>query len=144
MLTQPYLIPINNRGEFELMEDYSYTWEEGSLKSRLTVKKGTKTDKASTPPFSWIIGFTKDGLWDAGSTLHDPLYQCEGRVSTDDPLLSYEEFNPSTLVWEPKFRQFTRQQCDRLFLNVMYEAGVSHWRAGVMWWAVATFGSLAW
>lgn len=144
MLSQPYLVPINNRPEFELMEDYTYAWDEGKTKCRFTVRKGFTTDKASTPRFSWILGFTHDGMWDAAATIHDRLYQVEGRLNPDDPQSLYEEFSLDAVRWVPVSRILTRNQCDKLFLQIMEESGVTGWRAEVMYWAVHNFGNFAW
>lgn len=143
-LSQPYIIPINNRGQFELMTDYAYSWNEDSKDCRYTVRKGFITDKASTPRFSWMLGFLPDGLWDAAATIHDRLYQIEGMQAVSDEDSLYEEFDPPIHQWQAKARKFTRKECDLLFLRIMQDAGVSPWRAKLMYWAVATFGSLAW
>lgn len=143
MIPQPDLIPINNRGQFQLVDDYAYTWQEGKRQCRFIVRKGSITDKASTPRFSWILGFTHDGLWDAAATVHDRLYQIEGRQGLDDSDSAYQELSPDG-VWTDTARSFTRQECDKLFLRIMQDAGVTPWRANVMYWAVEHFGELAW
>lgn len=143
-VTQPFLVPINNRGQFELMADYTYAWGENGKDCRYTVRKGFITDKASTPRFSWILGFLPDGLWDAAATIHDRLYQIEGMQAVSDDLSCYEEFNPTAQQWQPEVRRFTRKECDLLFLRIMKEAGVSPWRAKLMYGAVACFGTFAW
>lgn len=144
MLIQPDLRPIN-RKEYKLFTDWWYTWEEEGTRCRTLIRAGFVTDIASIPKWAWWMGsFQPDGLHRAAAVWHDYSYQNRGIFSTDDPGCAYEEFDPDRSIWVEKSREFTRESCDRMFLKLMKEAGESSGTAATMFWAVRTFGWMAW
>jgi len=85
----------------------------------ITVPKGFETDLASVPPiFSAII--SSFGNFNKSSILHDFLYENKG-VLVDGTVLS-------------------RQECDRIFFDVMVLDGTTIWQAVIMWAAVRCWG----
>jgi hypothetical protein len=143
-LTQPDLRPINTK-EWKLWEDWIYEWEESGLKCRTIIKAGQITDMASIPKVLWWIGpFQPDGLHRAAADWHDRAYSTRGHFYPEDPAGPYEEFDAHFNVWLPKQRVFTREECDRMFLKIMLEAGESASTANTMFWAVRLFGRFAW
>lgn len=144
MLTQPDIRPIN-RKEYKLFTDWTYEWEEFGQKSRININAGFVTDIASIPKFLWWLGsFQPDGLHRAAAVLHDALYQNRGIFSVDDPAMGYQEYDPVLCIWQDKDRTFPRQECDRLFLKLMLEAGEDSKTASAMFWAVRACGWAAW
>lgn len=143
MIVQPDLRPINTK-EFILAQDYTREWREGRIRCRQTTKAGYVTDIASTPAICAPLGFKPDGLHRMSALGHDRRYQRRGIMTGDDLLGAYEEFDQELGRWVAKDRAFTRKQCDELFLDDMLAAGESPGTAKVMYWAVRTFGWMAW
>lgn len=145
MLTQPDLRPINPHDEYKLWEDWTYVWSDGGVLCRTTTKAGFVTDIASIPKILWWIGaFQPDGLHRAAAVWHDRAYSHRGLFEADDPSGPYQEFDPHTSTWVTMQRAFTREQCDRMFLKIMLEAGESKSTAETMFYAVRAFGGLHW
>jgi hypothetical protein len=143
MIEQPDLRPINSK-EYVLYECYSRQWEEFGTLCRQTTKSGYVTDIASTPSIGAVLGFKPDGLHRIAALLHDRRYQRKGIMTGDDPIGAYEEFSPPLNRWVPTDRVFSREECDRHFLQDMLDAGESKARAQVMFYAVRFFGWMAW
>lgn len=143
-LTQPDLRPINTK-EWKLWEDWIYEWEEAGLKCRTIIKAGQITDMASIPKVLWWIGpFQPDGLHRAAADWHDRAYSTRGVFLADDPAGCYQEFDAHLGAWQTVERTFTREECDRMFLQIMIEAGESKGTAQTMFYAVRVFGRFAW
>lgn len=90
----------------------------------IDIERGTVTDFASSPRFTWII-FPPDGLYAQASVVHDELYRLRGRVPT---------------IPEP----LTRAQCDLAFLTGMEVLGVNVVVRNIMYQAVDKFGWIPW
>jgi len=81
----------------------------------IVVPEGYATDLASVPAiFQPIVAVY--GAYNRASCVHDFLYQ-----------------NHGVLV---EGKKLTREQCDRIFFDLMVSDGVSVWQAVVMWGAV--------
>lgn len=140
MLTQPILVPVNDT-QFVLLEDYTYEWTAGGKRRRVLVLKGFNTDVASVPRFCWsLTGIKPDGLQRAAAVVHDLLYQWRGLPQR--PAGVVQEFDG--VNWFDSAQRFSREDCDKLFRQIMSEAGETPWRITAMFWAVRLFGGSAW
>ena len=82
----------------------------------IVVPKGFITDFTSVPRFFWRI-FPPWGKYGKCSVVHDYCY----------------------------FKQlYSRQICDKVFLECMKDYRVSGWRRNIIYWAVRTFGWIGW
>jgi hypothetical protein len=139
MFEQPDLIPVND-SQYYLVRNYSYVYQDTRGKYRITVPTGFVTDIASVPRFAWTLaGILPDGLHRAAAVVHDFLYQWRGRLRP-----GCLEACLSNSTWVPSDRVFTRQDCDKIFLEAMKDAGAVPWKANAMYWAVRLFGGPAW
>lgn len=102
---------------FKLKEDLSYSNNE----IKVTAKAGLVYDMASIPRMFWrIIGSPYIGKYRRAATLHDALYASQG------------------------LGVLTKEQVDKLFLEIMEVEDVSWWKRNSMYYAVRWFGSEAW
>lgn len=92
-----------------------YVGSEGS-DDFIDVPEGFKTDFASVPRPFWTI-LPPDGDYTQAAVLHDFLYTTKPR---------------------------TRDASDKIFLEAMQVLEVDEWKAQIMFWAVHTFGQIAW
>jgi len=121
-LEQPDARARSSDGLYVLYEEYTYLRPEWNV----TIPEGFVWDGASVPRFLWSIsGIRPDGRIRAAALVHDYLYRYGGKV-------------PSCS------RVFTRKEADRLFYEMIREAGGSWWTAWRAWFAVSLFGWLAW
>lgn len=141
MFEQPYLIPINEK-EYYLAEDFTYEWVFSGKSYKATVYKGFITDGASVPKLFWGI-IKPNGLWDAASLLHDFFYCFRGTP----PKGCFQKMETSIdkpAQWVNCQDGLIREECDKLFLQVMTEAQVSKGKRETMYKAVRMFGHFAW
>jgi hypothetical protein len=115
-LKQP-VCGVNSGGLYVLWEDYTYCWAGHDI----TVPKGFVWDGASAPTRSSI---RKDGRIRAAALIHDYLYRNLGYVYAH-------------LI-------FSRLGADKLFHEIMLEAGMSRYKARKAYLAVRWVGWLAW
>jgi Protein of unknown function (DUF1353) len=142
MVPQPFLIPVNH-SQFVLADDYHYAWEVEGKRWRVLVRHGFITDIASVPRFAWTLtGIKPDGLQRAAAVIHDLLYQWRGLPQM--PAGVIQMLDEGTQDWLDSGRRWSREECDRLFRQILTEAGESPWRINLMFWAVRGFGSVAW
>lgn len=128
-----WALPINDRGQYELIEPLVYD----THGYRLRIPKGFITDFASIPRWLWsITGWTPGGLQQDAAIIHDYLYQREGRPREKDVSLLE--------ITRPWPARFTRKECDDIFYAAMIELGVNSVKAATMTKAVNIFGRFAW
>lgn len=67
------------RGKWRLLEDWAFPLEVPELRAEFpdpfVIPKGYEFDRASTPRFAWLLGFTRDGLVEVRALEHD--YLCD-------------------------------------------------------------------
>jgi hypothetical protein len=116
----PNLLPIFDEGRYayQLAED----WTVGTSLGSFSLPKGMILDGASVPRLFWNI-YPPDGLFRAGTTLHDFMYCQQGQIC---------------LCCKPN----TRKEADTLLLELcrLYNAP----GPGLMYRMVRMFGGLAW
>lgn len=117
---QPLIVPVQH----ESKERYQAVkpWDFDTPKAREQVPGGFVADGASVPRAAWPF-MPPDGLHRAAALAHDYLYACQGIT--------------------PHAR-YTRHECDVVFYNLMREAGIGSWRAGVAYRAVRMGGGGPW
>lgn len=121
MIEQPVMLPVFGRklSTYQLAREYVAK----TLYGIFRIPAGLITDGASTPWFSWSLGFLPDGLHRPGALTHDYLYALRGKLTLGE---------------------LSRRQCDDIFLDLMLRAGVTAARARIMWMAVRSCGWLPW
>lgn len=119
----PFLTPLVaaaiDSGDWELTEDLKYQTPAGQI---LKVPRGFRCDLASIPRVFQLLIPVNDRHRQA-ATLHDWLYHLQGHINGHD---------------------FTREQCDLIFLTAMQETGVPRWKRYSMFLAVRIGGWGAW
>jgi len=98
----------------------------------IVVPAGTLTDFASIPRFFWRL-LPPTGEYGKAAVIHDWLYQNLGIIQQH---LAYDV--------SPRLREYTRKQCDDIFLDAMSVLGVPAWKKRAMHGAVRAFGWSAW
>jgi hypothetical protein len=116
---------IGATGNYEVMEDYSYTTND---KVTISALKGFVYDRASIPRIFWTI-ISKDDLSNVPPLFHDLLYENCG-------VLPKSQVNP--------YREFCRVDADNLFRELMQKSGVKSWRCELAYQAVRNFAGFAW
>lgn len=111
-------------GEYEVVEDYTYQAND----YKITIPKGFVYDRATIPRVFWII-MDKDSLSNVAPLFHDMLYRHGGKL-------------PQNLVLP--YRTFSRDDADRLFLELMTKCGVVNWRSKAAYEAVRNFAASHW
>lgn len=135
---QPELALVRD-GEYILTKDYALHWTIGDFHFKIVVPAGFNTDIASVPQFVWSLGVAPDGLHRGAAIVHDFLYLNTGKL----PLGTYFVSQVGQ-HWTPSVVHFRRSECDKLFLEVMREAGVSAFKRKAMYYAVRLFGKKGW
>jgi hypothetical protein len=107
----------NGDGTFPILSRFRYFTSIGLRPSTIEVPIGFTTDFASIPKLFWNL-LPPDGKYGRAAVVHDYLYSTEG--------LSGE---------------FTREQCDRIFLEAMTDLGVGPITRLLMFRAVRWFGA---
>ena len=128
------------RVTYKIMEEFWASWTTVSGRTfRIRCPQFYITDFASTPPFSWLLGFPQDGLWRIPALFHDINYMWQGVLPEGwlQELVKGE--------WVNVTAKFHKSDCDQFFFIMMLEFHVSNIRAGIMLSAVRTpFGLYAW
>lgn len=136
---QPNNIPIPGKGRiYELTEEYTCHWSDDQGKTyQLKIPKGYRCDGASVPRVLWSISdLTPDGVIRGPATLHDRLYENQGKVAHLRVVDGDE--------WVDSIKVFTRKDADQLFRAYMKAAGVNKTTRRRAYWAVRLFGWYAW
>jgi hypothetical protein len=115
---------IGAGADYEVTKDYTYQY--GATK--ITVPKGFRYDRASIPRAFWVI-IDKDSLSNVAPLFHDFLYRNGGKL-------------PNNLV--TPYRSFSREETDKLFLELMTNCGVDFLRRQAAYEAVRNFSGWAW
>lgn len=124
---------------YELTDDYTFVWAEGSHVYRINVPAGYVCDLASIPRAAWsVIGLTPGAEMTGPGTLHDFLYGYGGIL----PAGSFQELVSG--IWWDITEPWNRAQADALFLITMKESGVAWHRRQLAWYAVRSFGGPRW
>jgi hypothetical protein len=105
----------------------------GDGEAELHIPKGFKTDFASIPRIFHRL-LPKNGLYDPAAVLHDYLYAANGDVA----LVYHDDGEISSK------RKFSREQCDRIFLEAMESVGVGWLKRKTIFRAVRCGGMFAW
>ena len=106
------LITEYNGDKYKVERGFFYIVEKYIIK----VPQGFITDLASVPRYLWIT-FPPFGKYTDASIVHDYLYSkdCE-------------------------YKSVTREQADKIFLELMKQLGVPTWKRYAMYYAVRLFG----
>jgi len=147
-LPQPMNMPIDGREfglsrsrTYVLVEDYSYEWEHKGLPYRIIVPGGFLYDGASVPRSTWTVsGLRPDGLLRAAATVHDFIYEYQGKM----PPGSYQSWDSDLNGWVDVKQRWTRKSADKMFGRLMREAGMSRYRRRMAYRAVRLAGGVAW
>lgn len=142
-LPQPSLIPVSDSGDgrYVLEKEYCYRWQAAGGIWLLRIPAGFPCDGASVPWAGTVLtGIGRDGLHRAGALVHDFLYRHGGRP----PEGSFYKFNFYAADWRSCAAPWTREQADKLFANMLGQAGVSPRRRRLMYLAVRLFGWRSW
>lgn len=115
---QPDIRPIARR-RYRLKALYQIVTRVGNV----IVPAGFEHDGASIPRLAWALsGLTPDGLIRAAALVHDFLYRFAAAGE----------------------RAVTRAEADLVFYDLMREAGLSRYRAGVAYYGVRAGGWVSW
>jgi hypothetical protein len=142
-MNQPSLIPISDRGNarYELEKDYSHRWYAEGHAWLIQIPAGFRLDGASVPWIGTVLtGIQRDGLHRAAALVHDWIYRHAGQL----PIRSFKRYSPAIKDWMPMPVEWTREQADKLFANMLAESGVSKFRRRTMYLAVRAFGWRSW
>jgi len=142
MIKQPNITPISDL-EYELVEDYVYTWEHNFRDQRLTIPKGFIFDGASVPQILWWTGLRPDGLLRAGALLHDWIYSMGSKPGNNGSHHYYYDYHGNG-KWVVQVKPWTRKQSDQIFSRAMREAEYPKWKRRIAYIAVRLFGRGAW
>jgi hypothetical protein len=116
-----------NLVDYEVVEDYPYTFRGTTI----TVPKGFVYDRASIPRLFWLA-IDKDSLSNVAPMFHDLLYRYGGKLERLDRRLV------------KPYKEFTKDEADDLFYELMGKCGVIDWRRNAAYLAVHTFASSHW
>jgi hypothetical protein len=135
------VVAVLNDHEFELIEPFLYCWQDAAsgVLYKMTVPAHYPFDGASVPRICWTLtGLLPTGVHLGAAAVHDYLYQRRGQIRDGEA----QHFVSGQ--WQPFNANWTRKQCDQLFLDIMLLAGETRWKAWSMWQAVRLFGGFAW
>jgi hypothetical protein len=110
--------------DYMVLEDYTYNAGSYSI----IVPREFTYDRASIPRILWVI-IDKDSLGNVAPLIHDFLYRNGG-------VLPQNQVSP--------YRRFSREDTDKLFLELMEKCGVSKVRRLAAYQAVKRFGESSW
>lgn len=141
---RPPVITILNDHEFELVEPFTYEWQDEKSWEwwRITIPAGYPFDGASVPRICWTLtGLLPTGVHLGAAAVHDYGYQRRGRLLRGEVERQCGRTGPweaIAVAWED------RKIWDDIFLRIMQDAGETPWKAWVMHRAVRLFGGAAW
>lgn len=131
------LLQIREPVVYELVEDYEFVARIWGNWTHMWLPAGFRSDLASTPALTWLLGFRPDGPMMIPSLYHDWYYRhgsIEARVG-----MAYEPGR-----WTRPFGFNTRRGGDRLFLQVAERATGLRLPPRIAWLALRLFGWIAW
>lgn len=137
---QPYSIATSDPGaNFVLVLDYTCYWSMDGTIYKLTIPAGFKYDGASVPRWVWSIsGLTPAGKIMAAATIHDYLYENQGKLGK---ALCVSDSNGN---WLHSTKVFSRKESDQIFLAYCKAGSVGKTNRNRAYWAVRLFGGFAW
>lgn len=139
-LLDPYNGKDAKRGDYELMQTFWVQWVESGNTYRVRAPQGLITDVASIPRIVWTFGgLTPDGLYRNAAVIHDVLYMWQGKM----PSGWFQQLN-GQLQWVDAGGQWSKDDCDRMFLRIMKACGVDRDTRTKMYWSVKLCGWPAW
>lgn len=106
---------------WRILEEFTYYIDKLNGE-HITVEEGFETDLASIPDLFFIL-LPPVGLYDQAAVLHDKLYSRQGMMA---------------------HKHYTREECDRIFLQAMNDNLVVQWKREIMYSAVRLFGQSSW
>ena len=110
-----YVTPLDDGISWEMNENYRYYSD--VVCEWITVPKGFVFDFASIPKLAWsIVGAPATGLHRFAAVVHDYIYSTQ---------------------------KYSREICDKIFLEAMTVSGVVYWKRKTMYYAVRIGGSRA-
>lgn len=141
---RPPVITILNDHEFELVEPFSYEWQDEKTREwwKITIPEGYCYDGASIPRIFWTLtGLLPIGTHAGAAAVHDYGYQRRGRLIRGEM-----EWRPNdTAQWVPRAINWDDHRIwDGLFRRIMRDAGETPWKREAMYRAVWLFGGAAW
>lgn len=148
ILEQPHNVPVDgtkyNLSKYRtymLAHDWQVILERDGYAIRFTVKKGYMYDGASVPRIAWSIGGIRpDGLIRAAATLHDPVYEFEGKLNNE--WITCERYVDG--LWIKCNRIWTRKEADGFFKELLIRAGYNKFKVFMAYQAVRKGGWVAW
>ncbi|MFY0658122.1 MAG: DUF1353 domain-containing protein [Neptunomonas phycophila] len=157
-LKQPLMVPIGPI-KYKLVEEYTYYWEdEQGVINRITVPEGIETDGATVPRVVWTLsGIRPDGLIRAAALVHDWIYVNDGNPPdgshttwTGTKEEFFEFYYPNREIksltdnygskWVDDNRAWSHRQADKLFAQMMTEAGMKDFRVKIAYVSVRLLG----
>lgn len=115
---------IGVSADYKVEKDYFYQVPTYTI----AVFKDFVYDRASIPRVFWVI-IDKDSLGNVAPLLHDLLYRHGGTLPAN-------QISP--------YRKFSREDTDRLFLEIMTKCGVGYFRREAAYLAVRAASGFAW
>lgn len=129
--TDPLEVEFIDGTTWKVTREICYTTSDGE---KICVPAGFLTDFASVPRAFWVTMSPAEGPWGKPSVIHDWLYFNKGKILHADGVNGC----PAT------YRVFSREECDRVFLEAMQACGVGSYRSHIMWLGVRLGGWLPW
>lgn len=134
---QSPIVTIQTNRLYKLFQPFVFEWLENGEVHQILIPAGDISDGASNPRLFWTLsGILPSGLYLGAAFVHDWLYKNQGKV-TISKVASDHSLTPEPVQW-------SREQCDSLFLLIMLASGENPKTAWVMWKAVRIFGQLYW
>lgn len=124
---------------YRLDHSYTYNWFAEGCWWRISIPAGFEYDGASNPWWLWTITrILPDGLGRAAALVHDWLYVHKGRLM-DGKFQRYTQE-----LWRGVYTPWERHQADKLFANMLDEAGETKIRRRMMYLGVRLVGWIYW
>jgi hypothetical protein len=142
---QPMILPDGSKPKeriWYLAQDFTVRWIENETYHQIIIKAGMPSDGASTPRFSWSLGFLPTGTEMGGAYVHDAAYEVKGVLDKSKWLTIYRWEED---IWVPcKGIVWSRKQCDDYFYRFLLAGGTGKAKAWTMYQALRLFGLPAW